>query len=260
MKNHIISSHIEKSERCWRERLKELLKQKGYKQTQFAKMLNERYGTNFTQPMVNDWLNVGSERERSGKRKILPFPSYSTMVLIAEFLNVDVGYLTGETDEETFTLEKACDFMQLTSDSINVIRKITDAYYSSNKNGFFSQERRKVLNTFLTAKRFEDLIYALIDLDEVHFQKNTEAVSIQELEEKLGKDLFDTAVKNHDMTEFDDNTVDLTDREREAIKEFNSFLDKNFAVSENLKYNTGYNRYVIQEIMTLLINDLYPID
>lgn len=260
MKKQIISPSIKKAMACWNERLKKLLDQKGYKQTQFAEMLNKKYNTNFTQPMVSDWLTVGSERERSGKKKILPFPSYPTMLLIAEFLNVDVGYLTGETNEETFILEKACDFMQLTSDSINVIRKITDANYFGNRNGFFSQERRKVLNALLTAKRFEELIYALIDLDKVYIQKNTETVSIQELEEKLGKDLFDTAVKNHDMTEFDDNTADLTDREREAIKEFNSFLDENFAASENFRYNMGYHRYTIQETMTLLLNDLYPMN
>lgn len=260
MKKQIILPGIKKAMDCWNERLKKLLDQKGYKQTQFAKMLNERYGTNFTQPMVNDWLNVGSERERSGKRKILPFPSYPTMFLIAEFLNIDVGYLTGETDEETFTLEKACDYMQLTSGSINAIRKITDANYFGNRNDFFSQERRKVLNALLTAKRFEELICALIDLDKVYIQKNTETVSIQELEEKLGKDLFDTAVKNYDITEFDDNVADLTDKECEAIQEFKSLLDRNFAASENFKYDMGYNRFIIQETMTLLLNDLYPMN
>lgn len=261
MKKQIFSPRTQNAIECWNTRLKEMLDKKGYTQKQFANRLNEQYGTQFTQPMVNEWLSVGGEREKSdGTRRKIGFPVYTNMILIAQFLNVDVGYLTGETDAETFTLKKVCDFTKLTPQSVYAINEITGIQFPHTSNGYFSQKRRQILNSLLISDRFSELIYALVDLDETYTQKDTEKILMQELENKLGKELFDTAVKNCDITEHDDEAVNLTDRECEAIKEFNSVLDKCYTFSESFKHEMAYKRFAIQEIMTLLISELFPID
>ena len=44
------------------------------------------------------------------------------MATIADFFGVDVGYLTGETDEKTYAMSHACAFTGLSSSSITAIR------------------------------------------------------------------------------------------------------------------------------------------
>lgn len=261
IKKQIFISNAEEAAKCWNMRLDKAMKEKGYSQYQFVNKLNERYGTNFTQAMISDWLHVGETPKRSdGTERRIGFPVYTNMLIIADFLNVDVGYLTGETDAETFSLEKVCDFTKLTPQSICVISKITGTQLSHTNNGYFSQKRRQILNSLLISDRFSELIYALVDLDETYTQKDTEKILMQELENKLGKELFDTAVKNCDITEYDDEVVNLTDRECEAIKEFKTVQGECYAFSESFKHEMAYKRFAIQEIMTLLISELFPID
>lgn len=52
---------------------------------------------------VSRWLNSGNKASAG----TIGFPKYETMTMIADFFGVDVGYLTGETDETSFDLEHA---------------------------------------------------------------------------------------------------------------------------------------------------------
>ena len=90
--------------KCWKKRLKKCMDAGKYTQTSFAEALNNKYGTSYGQKDVSRWLHTGD----AIKKGEVGFPKYDTMVLIADFFNVDIGYLTGETDEDTFSLDKAC--------------------------------------------------------------------------------------------------------------------------------------------------------
>lgn len=61
--------------------VKELRYEKGYNQTQFAKLLNK------TQSTISDWENERSE------------PSIDDIKELSKFLNVSIDYLLGNTDE-----------------------------------------------------------------------------------------------------------------------------------------------------------------
>lgn len=246
---------IEKKAKCWNSRLQECLKDKELTQIAFADKLNERYGTHFTQVTVSDWLNIGNQR---GKRKI-GFPKYENMALIADYLEVDLGYLTGETDAETFTLEKVCDYTNLEPQAIKAITQITGTGTSRPNQSYFSQKRKQILNSLLTANGFLELVYALLDLDETYAQKDHEKDIWQHLENELGKKLLDTAIKFRDITAEDDEAGTLTDEEWEAIKAFNAVESECYGFSQSFKREIVYNRFAIQETMTLLINELYPI-
>lgn len=89
------------------------------------------------------------------------FPKYETMVLIADFFGVDIGYLTGETDEYTFSLDKACSFLGLNGAAVKAIRDIT---VPEEKNGLYTKERRDTFNIVLSAKNFPDFFESLQDL------------------------------------------------------------------------------------------------
>ena len=87
--------------RIWNLNLKELIRKRGYTQSKLADALNEAYHTtNFTQKAINRMLHIGETTvDNNGKLKykgLKGFPQYETMIKIAEFFDVPIGYLTDE--------------------------------------------------------------------------------------------------------------------------------------------------------------------
>ena len=91
----------------WCNRLHKLMKEKNYTQKSFLKEYKEKYGGG-TQANISRWLRVGSKIENG---KTIGFPSYETMSNLADFFGVSVGYLIGETDYESFEMEKVLNQM-----------------------------------------------------------------------------------------------------------------------------------------------------
>lgn len=147
---------IDSKQRCWNERLKKCIHDCGYTQESFAFALNKKYSTKFTQKTISRWVNLGD-----AKNGIKSFPDFENMVQVANFLSVDVGYLTGETDEDSFSLEKACSYMGLNGNAIKAIREIT---VPENMDSFFGKYKRDTFNMFLSAKGFPNFFESLNDL------------------------------------------------------------------------------------------------
>lgn len=152
---------------CWKTRLKELLEEERYTQASFAEALNNKYGTCYGQKDVSRWLNTGA-KIKNGE---VGFPKYDTMVLVADFFSVDVGYLTGEIDEDTFSLEKACSYLGLNGEAIKVIREITEP---ENKDSFFSKYRRETFNKVFSANGFPNFFESLYDLHQTSISPELE--------------------------------------------------------------------------------------
>lgn len=146
-------------EEMWNKRLKECMDRNNLTQDSFAEALSRKYGMkkNISQKTVSRWLNVGS-KIKSGK---IGFPKFESIILIADFFNVDVGYLIGEIDEDTFVMKDASSFTGLESDAIKSIRTITQPNSSSN---FLFNDIRETLNLFLTSNKFSSFIVSLDDL------------------------------------------------------------------------------------------------
>lgn len=142
---------------CWKIRLKKCMDIGGYTQASLAEALNNKYGTCYDQKSVSRWLNTGA-KTKNGE---IGFPKYENMLLIADFFGVDVGYLTGETDEDLFTLEKACSYMGLNSQAIKAIRGITSP---ENEDSWMYKDMRTSFNMFLSADKLPDFFHALYDL------------------------------------------------------------------------------------------------
>ena len=149
----------------WKTRLKEYMDTGKYTQVSFAEALNNKYGTAYGQKDVSRWLYTGDKI----KKGEIGFPKYDTMVLIADFFNVDVGYLTGETDEDTFSLDKVCSYMGLNGEAIKVIREITEI---EKKTSYFGKYKRDTFNKVLAAKEFPDFFESLYDLHYISIPPN----------------------------------------------------------------------------------------
>lgn len=141
----------------WKIRLKKCMDSGRYTQVSFAEALNSKYGTSYGQKDVSRWMNTGA-KIKNGE---VGFPKYDTMHLIADFFSVDVGYLTGETDEISFSVEKACSYMGLNGKAIKAIRKITQP---EKEETYIWKDIREAFNKFLSAEGFPDFFDRLHDL------------------------------------------------------------------------------------------------
>ena len=249
-----ISEGIKKKKaECWNHRLQFCLDNKNLTQTEFADRLNERYDTKFTQTTISDWLNVDNYR---GNRKI-GFPKYENMVLIAEYLEVDLGYLTGETDMETFTIKKVSEYTNLTGDAVSAILKITGAKRSCIDWGYHSEKYKGVLNTLLTSSEFVDFIKALGDMEDVYADKKKTQQPLEALCEELGTELFDIACKYSGSCTEELEGLHLSEEEIDAINHFDKAQNDSYSLYLKNEYDIKVCKYSAQEALTLLINRLY---
>lgn len=256
MKKQIFLSNAEKAAKHWRERLSKLMKENKYSQYQLACELNKRYGTNFTQAMISDWMHAGDEVQKNdGKKHRIGFPVYTNMLLIADFFGVNVGYLTGETDMKTFTVKKVSDYVHLSEEAINAILKITDKKLSRINLGCCSERYRDALNNLLTASEFIELIRAFGDLEDAYAKKEKTRLPLDALEKKLGNELLSAAYDIYSCTEVPE---ELTEEQITAIKLLDEAIDECDSLSSQNEYDIKVCKYSVQEALSLLINQLYP--
>jgi transcriptional regulator with XRE-family HTH domain len=138
------------------------MEERGLTQLAFVGELNRQYLTRYHQKDVSRWLNTGN-RTVSGE---IGFPKYETMAMIADFFGVDVGYLTGETDERTFAMSQACAYTGLSSTSITAIRQWIGTG-SNDGDESMRQYRAATINEFLSSPHFAELNTKLMTLHEM---------------------------------------------------------------------------------------------
>jgi transcriptional regulator with XRE-family HTH domain len=142
---------------CWRERLRKSLKERHFTQESFIEAINKKHNEKFGQKDASRWMNVGSKKGKSN----IGFPKYRTMILIADALGVDVGYLTGETDMDSFDVEKTSKFLGLGSQAINHIRKFTNP---ENTESMMYEDNRVSLDLFLSGDVVSQVFSSICDV------------------------------------------------------------------------------------------------
>lgn len=237
----------------WNNRLQEYLDKHDYSQAFFANKLNEfcNYQTNFTQATVNNWLNVGIDR--SGRK--IGMPKYENMVLIAECLNVNVGYLTGETDMETFTNEKICEHIHLNENSVKTIIKITGSERSCLEWGHQSEKYQRILNNLLASRYFLDFINELSHLYDIYNSRDKINEPLNKIKKEFENESFDYALKIINENNYDE---DIPEKTCEIVRSIEKAIDDEYTLEQNYKYNLKLYRFTAIEAVIRLINDLYP--
>lgn len=112
----------ETKEQIWNERFEQVMRDRNLSQRKFIELYRAKFKTG-SQADVSNWLHIGDIDGRTQKER--HFPKFETMRNIAEILGVSVGYLIGETDFETFEMERATKYIGLSSESISSIKGIT---------------------------------------------------------------------------------------------------------------------------------------
>lgn len=252
-----------KKAEIWCERLSRIMKEKGYTQKTFLKEYKERYGGG-TQANVSRWHRVGSKIEGE---KIIGFPSFETMSNIADLLGVSVGYLTGETDFESFDMERTCKFMGIDEDTVKAIKGITSGQSVRPFGKYTAPEYTAVLKYLLTAKSFPEFVKEIREYaDNIYHQVNP--IDYMELTAKqINKCIIDLAIQcldyhcnsDEQYGEYDDfkeNNVEPTDELLEAIRLLQHARDRNYAEEEVSDQRVKLSEYGLQKKYFDLIKEI----
>ena len=248
---------------CWCSRLHKLMKEKNYTQKSFLKEYKEKYGGG-TQANISRWLRVGSKIENG---KTIGFPSYETMSNLADFFGVSVGYLIGETDYESFEMEKVCEFLGLEEETVKAIKGITFGENMGIGANSMSSEYKSAFRYILTASSFPVFIKEAREYAENVYRLKHPIKYMDIVSAKMRKDLFDLAVQCMDyqfisddeygrIDDFEENSVEPTEELLEAISILNDAQDKDYAQKCYIEQMVKLSEYELQKIYFEVIKEL----
>ena len=248
---------------CWCSRLHKLMKEKNYTQKSFLKEYKEKYGGG-TQANISRWLRVGSKIENG---KTIGFPSYETMSNLADFFGVSVGYLIGETDYESFEMEKVCKFLGLEEETVKAIKGITFGENMGIGANSMSSEYKSAFRYILTASSFPVFIKEAREYAENVYRLKHPIKYMDIVSAKMRKDLFDLAVQCMDyqfisddeygrIDDFEENSVEPTEELLEAIRILNDAQDQDYAQKCHIEQMVKLSEYELQKIYFEVIKEL----
>ena len=248
---------------CWCSRLHKLMKEKNYTQKSFLKEYKEKYGGG-TQANISRWLRVGSKIENG---KTIGFPSYETMSNLANFFGVSVGYLIGETDYESFEMEKVCEFLGLEEETVKAIIGITSGENMGIGANSMCSEYKSAFRYTLTASSFPVFIKEVREYAENVYRLKHPIKYMDIVSAKMRKDLFDLAVQCMDyqfisddeygrIDDFEENSVEPTEELLEAIRILNDAQDQDYAQKCHIEQKVKLSEYELQKIYFEVIKEL----
>lgn len=256
-----------KTATIWNERLTCLMKREGYTQETFFKAFKKKYG-NCTQTNVSRWCRVGNSiSNKNGETKIIGFPTYENMKNIADFFNVSLGYLTGETDFETFEMENVCDFLNIDESTGKAIRNLATGSSVDHFGLYLSDQYKATLKYLVTSKNFPMFIKGFRELAEnVYRQKHPidyQASAIKKINPELVQlayQCIDYSCVNDDIygeiNDFKENDVNPTPELLDAIQILREARDKDYSQLEKLEYNVKLSKYELLETYFRVLEDV----
>lgn len=256
----------EKKASIWCERFGRLMKENGYTQEAFLKEYRKKYGGG-TQANVSRWLGVGRVIKKDGTPKEIGFPSYENMLNIANFFGVTVGYLTGETDFETFEMEKACEQIGIDEDTGKAIKGIVTGESVEPFGEYEAKEFGAVFKYLVTANSFPVLIKKVREYAEnVYYMKNP--INYLEIaKQKISKDIIDLAIQcidyqvEHDdeygnIDDFKENGIEPTEELLKAIRILNEAEDKDDGEVMLCERDVELSEYKLQKVYFEIIKEI----
>ena len=239
------------------QRLKECMDTAGHTKTSLARELNARYETRYTHNDVRRWLGTGTKIFKpclNHLEGVAAFPKFETIMNLADFFNVDVGYLIGETDMQSYSMEKVCNFTGLSDNAITTILKITGTQKDCLSFGYESDCYRSILSKLLSSEHFFYFIECLKELDStICLSQNIE----REAESQVGRESLEIAFKLYNGPidyEHDSNAPKLPPEQVKALNVLQTVIDKKYDLSFSIKVA----RYELHEAFEKLVENLHP--
>ena len=249
---------LKKKASIWCDRLSKLMKDKGYTQQTFLKEYKDKYKGG-TQANVSRWLRVGNTIKKGDVVKTIGFPSYENMVNIAEFFGVTIGYLTGETDYESFEMEKSCQFLGIDEETCKSIKNVVSGKASR---FHLASEYEAVIKYIFTADEFPIFIEKVREYAENIYRQKHPIDNIKIVQKKFKKDIADLAIQSLDYDDcgetddFKDNNIEPTSELLEAVHMLRDAIEENMANEEVNELMVKVSEYELQKIYFELLKEI----
>lgn len=231
-----------------------------YKSEEIGKLIKaERKKRNLSQEELGEKLNI-TGKQISNYEHGKPMPPMEVLLKICKIFDCELGYILGERDYSQGTKLKTIISNEtgLNIEAINAIIGLTGTEREYINWGYESEKYRRILNTLFTSKGFLNFIETLAELDDSYQKKEQEQEILIQLSNELGEPLFNKAMKLRDVTSKDEEASNLTTEECKAIKKVNAALDECYELHCKFIQEMKVHRFSIQEALTLLINEMYP--
>lgn len=199
-------------------------------------------------------------------------PPLETMLRFCEIFECELGYLLGEkeyADGDKFTTAMV-EKLHLPSETINRIVDIT-----SGKDYIFekyvyddiqAQNAQKVLNKVFMSPKLPGLIENLIVVNEVYEKIENVGDIGQYFDKEFSTEIMNLAFEHLFEDEGLDeelNKLKLSEEEKTNFKEAKLMIEKAIALNDEIWFNfqkeSKYLRFILNESISCLLNELYPI-
>lgn len=234
----------------WNKRLADKIDSSPLTQSQLSKDINAKYETSFTQTMLSRWTHVGEPGKGYPKR----LPDYQNMHILADYFNVNVGFLTGETDCSTFQMQDACTYLGLDEDAIESLRQNTGQTDGNNFSAkYFPTETQNALNRLLHSQGLSELLEEM-----AHIEIETKDKGLKHLESKIGSTRFAKAADMHASPidyEHDPNAPFVDEQTKADYCAFSQAIDEDYISTESMRLH----RYALHEVFTRILDEIYPV-
>ncbi len=251
MSKHITNS----SEQIWNERFEKRMKELGLSQREFIKKYKDRYGTG-SQSDVSNWMHIGDMDGNSKKAR--NFPEFKTMQRIASILEVSVSYLIGESDYESYDVERASNYLGLSAYSIKSICGITSGKSIPPFNKYPDQQITSALELMLCSSALLEHLQNLGNLIDAKAKEQSPKNHFERAVKKIPSSLQKEAVELWSDPENAVKNLGIIPSEelQSYVQLLDDAVDDDMAQLDKINRDIKALRYALQESNIKIIDDI----
>lgn len=249
----IVSRHdLNDIRKNWDNKLNNLLDQKKLSQVKFVNEFNKKYRSDgsgaITQKLVSNWLNL--------ENKGVGFPKFENIINIADFFNVDVGFLIGETNMVAFDIEKACEFMNLSPQAVKKLNSLT--VEPSWRMGFSKEEGKSVIDSLITSEYFVEFIKILVNakrlIDEYNARKPLKVLASEISAERFNKayEIYQSSIDWSDDKEAASHNIT---KQQADVAMFDAAVSKEYDYYKAADLQLTSYKSELQDLFNVILDD-----
>lgn len=247
----------------------------------------ERKKLNMTQEKLGQKISkkLNAKRELTGKQisiyenpKNDTIPPLKVLLTMCDIFNCEIGYLLGEESYSYGTKNSTIVAKEtgFTEEALQQIRNVMGIFPEETEFNMEAEEYQRIINNFVSSPQFVKLVIELRRLDEIYcehryfaekYDKEMDAINskldkMDPIKATFIRDNLDSPLDFDDSLTPEDLSIrnSLSDDEKSIIPKMNAQFVKEYEHGITFDRNKKSQRYTIQETMSFLLNDLYPID
>lgn len=252
---------------------------KNLTQEKMADKINDFLGVStYDQKRVSRWIHVGCKNKNG---QVTPFPPFEIMAVIAEILEVDIDYLTGVHDQETYGIQQSCEYVGLTEGAIKALRGMTRferKYRCELSEQHGTNTPGMIISALLASKGFPKLVDELQGLGTILDRREEKW---RTLKGKYGNEIVEKALEHFDEFVCESEGADpcdarearcineeiieragveSADKEKfeKAVAEVTVAFEQDAIEGERLGMREVTGHYLVEKYFSSIVDSMYP--